>query len=602
MLSSDAGGPVIFFPRRLVPAAGLAAAILSVAATRDQLPPRGGAPVAVDFLAFGADGLPIGDLTVDQVQLRVDGRARPVQTLRYVAVDERRSGEPATAAPAPPYATNVATDLARAGRALVIAVEDESLDVGRERLMRDALAMLMTSLTPRDRVAVVTMPHGGLKVDFTTDHGRVLKAVNEITGQAPRGESDTDAACRTRDTLNALTGLLDDLAGGDGPTTVLFFSMTLVGPSGMVLPGRGAPGQATPVIGRCTLLPEAFTKAGAAATAARANFYVIRPDTAAPPPGGLEGIENLAGVTGATRLSLGAASEVALSRVARETAGYYVATFTPATGEQDGLSHRVELRTTRPNVEVRARAGLVIPKPRLAAAALTGGHARDLLPENRRFAELPLRVAAYASRGVGDRMRVVALAEPIEPGISLKSAAIGLINAKGQLAAQWSSTEADLSDRLIQAALLAPRGLYRVRAVAIDSAGRRGTADYEVEAALTPAGPLLLSSLVVGLSRDGRFVPRLEFGSEASAMAQLEIYGGAAGTAVGAMLEVTGTPSGKPFITVPLILEATTDADRFSASGIVPIGALPPGDYVARAVVEQQGQPAGRVLRTIRKR
>ena len=117
-----------------------------------------------------------------------------------------------------------------------------------------------------------------------------------------------------------------------------------------------------------------------------------------------------------------------------------------------------------------------------------------------------------------------------------------------------------------------------------------------------PAGPLLLSSLVVGLSRDGRFVPRLEFGTEASAMAQLEIYGGAAGTAVGAMLEITDGTNGKLFFTVPLILEATNDRDRFIARGTIPIGALPPGDFVARAIVEQKGQPAGRVLRTIRKR
>ena len=102
-----------------------------------------------------------------------------------------------------------------------------------------------------------------------------------------------------------------------------------------------------------------------------------------------------------------------------------------------------------------------------------------------------------------------------------------------------------------------------MRAVAVDTAGRRGTADYELDAALTPAGPLLLSSLVVGLSRDGRFVPRLEFGTEASAMAQLEIYGGAAGTAVGALLELSDGASGKPLLAVPLILEATADPDRF---------------------------------------
>ena len=72
--------------------------------------------------------------------------------------------------------------------------------------MREAVAMLLTSLTPRDRVAVVTLPHGGLKVDFTTDHAQAIKAIEAITGQAPRTESDTDAACRTRDTLHGADG------------------------------------------------------------------------------------------------------------------------------------------------------------------------------------------------------------------------------------------------------------------------------------------------------------------------------------------------------------------------------------------------------------
>ena len=291
---------------------GSAAALLRRGAARPPIQARtgtaaaGAGPVSLDFVVLDRDGVPVADLTVDQVTLRVDGRARPLQSLRYVAVGDRRAGTGGVAAD-PPYGTNVLTDQVQPGRALVLVVEDESIEINRERLMREAVGLLLTSLAPHDRVAVVTVPHGGLRLDFTTDHAKAIRVFSEITGQAPRAESDADAACRTRDTLNALTGLLDDLAGGEGPTTVVFFSMGLVGPSEMVLPGRGAPGAATPVIGRCTLLPEAFTQTGTAAGAARAHFYIVRPDVAAPAAGRLEGIENLAGVTGGTRLSLGGA-------------------------------------------------------------------------------------------------------------------------------------------------------------------------------------------------------------------------------------------------------------------------------------------------------
>lgn len=549
-----------------------------------------------------ASGAPVPDLTADQVTLRIDGKRREIQSLRFVTLRDASSAEAAGASIDPPYGTNVLTDVSRPARALVIVVEDESLQTGQERPMREAVASLLHALAPEDRVAVVTMPHGGLRLDFTTDRLKARQAFEQIVGQAPRNETVSDASCRTRNTLQALSGLLEDLAGGEGPTTVLFFSMGLVGPSGMVLPPPGVAGQVQPLIGTCILLPESFAQVGAAAETARANFYIVPPDAAPFAGSMLEGIENLAGVTSGARLALGTSAETALIRVARETSGYYVATFAPETAERDGLNHRVDVRVTRPGVRVQARTGFPIPKPRTFVAGTPGVTATALLRQARVHRELPLRVAAYASRNSNDaKLRVVALAEPIEPGVTLASAAVGLIDATGQLVAQWSAVGADLATLPLQAGLVVPHGIYRVRAVAVDTSGRRGTADYEIDASLAPAGPLQLSSLIVGLSREGRFLPRLQFHQEASAMVQLEVYGGVAGTPVGAMLEVSDSANGKAFLAVRLILEATGEPDRFTARGTIPIGALPAGDFVARAIVEMQGQPAGRALRTFRK-
>ena len=99
------------------------------------------------------------------------------------------------------------------------------------------------------------------------------------------------------------------------------------------------------------------TQVGAAAEAARANFYIVPPDTSAVPAALLEGIENLAGVTAGARLALASTAETALGRVARETSGYYVATFAPDGAERDGLNHRVEVRVgdlVSPSEPVRA--------------------------------------------------------------------------------------------------------------------------------------------------------------------------------------------------------------------------------------------------------
>ena len=52
-------------------------------------------PVALDFRVLGADGDLVADLTADEVTLRIDGRRRPVQSLRLVRVRNDRGTEPA---------------------------------------------------------------------------------------------------------------------------------------------------------------------------------------------------------------------------------------------------------------------------------------------------------------------------------------------------------------------------------------------------------------------------------------------------------------------------------------------------------------------------
>ena len=110
-----------------------------------------------------------------------------------------------------------------------------------------------------------------------------------------------------------------------------------------------------------------------------------------------------------------------------------------------------------------------------------------------------------------------------------------------------------------------------------------------------------MSALLVGLSREGGFRPRMEFSTEATALAYLELYGGAEGMAVGVAFEVASTTNGPALITLPGAFAGTSEADKFLVTAAIPIGALPPGDYVVRAIVAAQGQPGGRVVRSIRK-
>jgi hypothetical protein len=224
-----------------------------------------------------------------------------------------------------------------------------------------------------------------------------------------------------------------------------------------------------------------------------------------------------------------------------------------------------------------------------------------MMSTTRVFRNLPLRAAGFpALAGDAQNIRVIVLAEPVEPGVTLESVSGALFNQDNKLAGQWSASAEELKRPTVMGALLAPPGAYRLRVAAIDSTGRAGTADYDLTAEIVRSGPLKLSSLVLGLSRGGGFVPKLQFIDEPLAIAYVEMEGVAAGARVNVALEVAQTLNGAAVVTVPLTIE-TTGENRYRAMGSVPMGALPAGDYVARAVIGVDGSPMTRVVRTFRK-
>jgi hypothetical protein len=409
--------------------------------------------------------------------------------------------------------------------------------------------------------------------------------------------------------LESLDGMLASLAGGEGPTTVLFVSTSMYGPR------RDAPVMLAP--GMCELTTQHFQRVGNAAARARAHFFVIRPEDVMARGGQaseniagvgftgsnnpLEGLENLAGVTGAHRVSLAEAGDETLVQVATETASYYSATIEVAVSEFDGLSRGIAVKVARPGVELRARPMLYFPKaaaPGLRPAVKTP---QEMLLETQPFRDLPLRAAGYTSVNDAERLRVIVAAEPVDPSTRLQSLSAALFDGQ-KLISRWDAEPQHLATMPVLAALLAPPGLYRVRVAAVDAAGRSGAVDLDLPVQIVTAGPLKLSSVVLGLSRDGAFQPRLQFGAEPVAIGYIEMYGGTAGAGVQAAIEIARSANGPALVATPLAIEATSEAGKFIAQGAIPIGALPAGDYVVRALVGIEGQPIGRVMRTIRKR
>jgi hypothetical protein len=363
--------------------------------------------------------------------------------------------------------------------------------------------------------------------------------------------------------------------------------------------------------GMCELVVDQFRRVAAAAGAARANFYVMQPADAGlgtsisrPTLGGagdrgsdnpLEGIEHLTGVTGGVRLALDAAGTASLRRVERETSAYYVAELEPTAGEPLGRSRPLSVRVTRRGVSVRSRPELTLLESSRTNTSLA---VKDLLASNEPYTDLRLRIGASTVRDPDGHLRVGVVVEPADAGVTLTSAGAILIGPDDQVVSHWFAK--DPSERPLLGALAAAPGRYRLRVAAVDGAGRAGAAEDPVDAALASVGPLSLGSLMLGVARNGVTTPLLEFGAEPTAIAYFDIYGGTAGLPLSARVEVARDLEGPALLTLPLALTRASD-DRVVASGTLPLGAIPPGDYAVRGVGRLENGESGRVARTLRK-
>jgi hypothetical protein len=585
----------------------LALALISTAPSSQNTPSapqeRGAGLMTITFAATDKAGVPIADLRREEVSIRVDGRPREVRSLQFVAI-AAGSGVAAAQVP-PPFASN---NVAESGRTVALIIDDESFAPGGEVPLRRAVDRLLNRLNPSDRAMLVTIPHGGVRIPPTTEHGRIATAVATLSGRGQSTQSGSDFACRTRDTLLALTNQLHTLPVFEPPSIVFFVT------AGVAPPRRDA--SVTTAPGMCELLLDTFREVGAAAGRSRAHFYlvppvdimstgtIVRENIAGAGARGsdnpMEGIEHLLGATGGKMLNLGGETQTAFDRGLAENAGYYVATIDPQRSDR-GRPHALNVRATRANAEIRSGHSITFPDTDAPGSRPSKPSPRDMLSTTEVFRGLPMRAAAFSSvEPSSDQIRIVALVEPVEPGTALTALMAAVFDRDGKGVASWVAQAADLQRAPMVGAMAVPPGSYRMRVAAIDSNGRTGTVDHEVDVELARTGPLKISSILLGLSRSGAFVPRMQFTTEPVVIGYMEMAGAPAGAKVVATLELADAPNAPARLTVPLTIEAGAGG-RYVAKGALPIGALPPGDYSVRATVALDAHPPTRVVRTLRK-
>lgn len=546
--------------------------------------------LAIDFTATGPDGAPVDSLLPGDISVRLAGRIRRVVSVEFV-----RASSGGTAID-PPYADNSARS---SPRSLILVVDEDTIRPGRTASVRDAAHQLVAGLSPQDRLALVTVPFGGLAVNLTTDHGRVLQAMTGLTAQSSRGESAADTQCRTLTTLGGITETLLRLSAVEDPVTVVLFSSHQAGPQNEIRSlGQASAG------GACELRTQHFTDLGHAAARARARFYVVHSDVDQRSRS-LDGLEHIAGVTGGALLYLSTNDgRAAIGRILSETTGHYVARVSREPSDRVGAVLNISVSTSRPHVTIHRTPQFVMTQtvaPVSAAAAATPVSARDLIRQPHVISDLPLRVTAHPFRDDDPaRVRLVVTMDSPETAAALSGAMIGVFDGRGELISGLEVSAEGLQRRPLAAALSIPPGVFRLRVAALESSGRGGTVEQVIDASLAAIGPMHASAVMIGLSREGGFVPALEFTSEPTAFGMFELYG-AVSPAPRVVFEIAATEMGPALLTMPGLVEPSPAPTRAVVTAVLPISQLAPGDYVVRVTVTPDGRPGERLIRTLRK-
>jgi VWFA-related protein len=612
--------------------------------------------VPVDVSVVDKNGRPVPDLTAEDFALSVDGKPRTIATAQFVSV----AAEPVARPADPPYYSSNAGG--SGGRLVMFVVDVGSIGAGRGKAALDAAARFVSTLKPNDRVGLVTVPAGGVTIDFTSDHARVESTLRSVIGQATdhlgpaklgiadalgleRGDDAAirhvaDRECSTGDTspqgrdfciqqlmqdaqlmlterrdrahktLASLRTLFERLSSSETPKTLVFMS-------------EGLPQEGDTLD---------LTWVSARASAAHITMYILQldpPDTdataarmsttkGADREALREGLDAMAALTRGDVMRVVSNADFAFQRVALELSGYYLLSFEPQPGDRDSKPHKIRIDSRRKDVEVRARR-------EFSAGAPAAKSTEDLVIETLRSpllaADIPLRLTTYSFRDAAtSKLKIVLAVEIDRSANSRDNVALAYLLTDASGRAVVSNLERKVSapievgshtQKYVGAAAGDAPGIYSLKVAVVDDTGRRGSVERTFEAKLTSFGQVRTSDLLIADNAEGMTAEGLtpsvsavfsgdELHGHVELMSQAEDQLARASVS----LEVAESADAKAIDSARAVFQQTppgeTAEHRRSAEAVVPIALLPPGEYVARAVISIDGRKVGQVVRPFR--
>jgi VWFA-related protein len=617
--------------------------------------------VLVDVSVVSKDGEPVTGLTASDFKLTVNGQPRAVHTVQFIS--SRGMKAPVEVERLANVTTNEGESTGRlllfvidenylrvgGGRAVLHAAERVMNSLGpgdlvgvarlptgrgsvnfttdRERVRR-ALSGIMGAQPPRPTERVRLSEAHAFDTSDRATWDQVIErecgqpgsggisdslgreaCINDLEAQARTVL--TDATARTRQSIRGYEQLTEQLALMKTPVNVILISEGLY-------------------VGRDR---NDLTHLANLAAKARASFYVVQPDESlfdfdTPRAiGGFnqdtlmaEGLEQLAGLTRGAYYKVATSGAGVFDRITRELSGYYLLSFEPTEADRTSRDRRIRVEVGRRGLTVKARSTYAIADA--AAADANAGLApeeqvKSLLLSPLPTGGLPIRVATYSvtNSASPDEVRVIVSAEIGDAATDAAEWPVGLlvVNNEDKVFVDTTrymtlapATERAASPRLLSITMSLKPGEYTLRLAALDHEGRAGSVHHTVDARLNrvagndvQASDLIISS-EVGEGGAPRPIPTGMHYSE-TMYSIIELVGEDMARVGNSRVsvQIAESEAGPALVTADAQPIPRSPNQRAYAA-LLKLGVLPPGEYVARAMVSVPGQPDATITRAFR--
>lgn len=609
--------------------------------------------LAVDVTVIDDRGRPVPDLLAPEFTVKVDGEPRRIVTAEFVS----EATPVAERDPLPPTSFYSTNESARYGRLLLLVVDQGNIRTGAARAVMAGARRFLDGLSPTDRVALVSIPQPGPRVGFTTNHRLVREQLGNIVGLAHRErgrhnlgiseaftlaqasdaltreqimvrecrtfsssanefercERDVDEEARdivlevrtqTQASIQGLRDVLLAMRDIEGAKSLLLIS------EGLVLEGLGSE----------------LSGIASLAAAGRVSVNVMLLDVPRfdatqsqlpPTPTAdrdlqVQGLDLLAGMTRGATFRVYGSSDAVFERITLELSGYYLLGVETTPPDRDGKRHQIRVEVRRRGVTVRARREFSVAA-RTAASMTDEEIVLRALRAPLPVAELPIRVTSYAYQDPSTaKVRVLVAAEIDSARTAAADVTVGfaLLDGDGRAIAHGierkTLTPVDTQSPAplgYAGAMLVEPGRYTLKLAVVDGKGRRGSVEHAVQAWQMAEQDLAVGDLMLANAVEtsgGTIRPGVETRLNSDQLAAyLELYSTSPDALQNAKvtLEVADQESGPVLASAPAALGSTGSPQGRVVRAIVPLGALPPGRYVARAIITMAGRNVGTLAR-----